>query len=402
MCGAGSKLQKAKTLKGFQFNGIASGIKKNGVKDFGLIYSEVPAAAAGMFTTNRVKAAPVLISQKRIKSGIAQAILVNSGNANACTGEKGIKAAYQLSNNLAQQMKIGEEMILLSSTGIIGVPLPLERVKENIPPLVKGLSPHKIEEFAQSILTTDTFPKMVMKEVEVGGKKVEIWGVAKGAGMIMPNMATMLAFLMSTVAIHPSFLKTLLKEGVDQSFHRITIDGDTSTNDMVIIMANGKAGNRILTQGSGELRGFKDGLFSLLFELAQMVVRDGEGTTKLVEVRVEKAGSVKEAKVAAFAIANSNLVKTSLFGEEVNWGRIMAALGRCGVAIDPEKVDISYGDVEVVKHGIAWGSGEKARKVLKQKEFTIVISLNRGKESFKVWTTDLTPEYVKINASYKS
>lgn len=391
-----------KILKGFQFNGIASGIKKNGAKDLGLIYSEVPAVAVGMFTTNRVKAAPVLISQKRIKSRIAQAILVNSGNANACTSEKGIRAAHQLSSTLAQRMEIEEEMILLSSTGVIGVPLPVDRVKGSIPALVGGLSSHNIDEFAQSILTTDTFPKIVKKHVGIGGKGAEIWGVAKGAGMIMPNMATMLAFLMSTVTIHPTTLQTLLREAVDQSFHRITIDGETSTNDMVVMLANGKAENKIIAQSSKELHKFRDCLFSLLFELAQMVVRDGEGATKLVEIRIEKAGSVKEAKVAAFAVANSLLVKTSMFGEEVNWGRIMAALGRCGIVINQERVDISFGKVKVVSRGVSCGSEEKAREQLREKKITIVISLNRGSGSFQVSTTDLTPQYVEINSSYRS
>ena len=391
-----------KILQGFQFNGIASGIKKNGTKDLGLIYSEVPAAAAGVFTTNRVKAAPVLISQQRIRSGTTQAILVNSGNANACTGDKGMKAACQLTTTIARGMKIREEMVLLASTGVIGVPLPVERIQGNIPTLVDGLSPYKINEIAQSILTTDTFSKIVMKEVEIGNKQVEIWGVAKGAGMIMPNMATMLAFIMSTASVYPATLRNLLKEGVDQSFNRITVDGETSTNDMVLMLANGKAGNPVLTQSSKEIKRFRDTLFSLLFELARMVVRDGEGATKLVEIRVEKAGSVNEARTAAFAVANSSLVKTAFYGEEVNWGRIMATLGRCGVAIDPGKVDISFGKVKVVKNGVACGTEEKAQDVLKQKEFTIVISLNRGKGAFQVLTTDLTPQYVEINSSYRS
>jgi glutamate N-acetyltransferase/amino-acid N-acetyltransferase len=401
-CGAGSRLQKTKMLNGFQFNGIASGIKKNGAKDLGLIYSEVPAAAAGVFTTNRVKAAPVLISQKRMRSGTAQAILVNSGNANACTGDKGMKAACQLSTTLARKMKIKEEMILVSSTGVIGVHLPVERIQGNIPTLVDGLSPFRIGEFAQSIRTTDTFPKIVMKEVEIGNKQVEIWGVAKGAGMVMPNMGTMLAFIMSTASVYPATLRNLLKEGVDQSFNRITVDGETSTNDMVLMLTNGKAGNSVLTEKSRELKKFRDYLFSLLFELSQMVVRDGEGATKLVEIRVEKAGSVNEARTAAFAVANSSLVKTAFYGEEVNWGRIMATLGRCGVAIDPGKVDISFGKVKVVKNGVACGTEEKAQDVVKQKEFMIVISLNRGKGSFQVSTTDLTPAYVVINSSYRS
>jgi glutamate N-acetyltransferase/amino-acid N-acetyltransferase len=343
-----------------------------------------------------------LISQQRIRSGTAQAVLVNSGNANACTGDKGMKAACQLSTTLARRMKIKEEMILVSSTGVIGVPLPAERIQGNIPILIGGLSPYKIGEFAQSILTTDTFPKIVMKEVEIGNKQVEIWGVAKGAGMVMPNMATMLAFVMSTASVHPATLRNLLKDGVDQSFNRITVDGETSTNDMVLMLANGKAGNSVLTEKSRELKKFRDYLFSLLFELSQMVVRDGEGATKMVEIRVEKAGSVNEARTAAFAVANSSLVKTAFYGEEVNWGRIMATLGRCGVAIDPGKVDISFGKVKVVKNGVACGTEEKAQDVLKQKEFTIVISLNRGKGAFQVLTTDLTPQYVEINSSYRS
>jgi glutamate N-acetyltransferase/amino-acid N-acetyltransferase len=215
-------------------------------------------------------------------------------------------------------------------------------------------------------------------------------------------MATMLAFIMSTASVHPATLRNLLKEGVDQSFNRITVDGETSTNDMVLMLANGKAGNRILTRKSKEINRFRDSLFSLLFELARMVVRDGEGATKLVEIRVEKARSVNEARKAAFAVANSPLVKTALYGEEVNWGRIMAVLGRCGVAIDPGKVDISFGKVKVVKNGVACGTEEKAQDVLKQKEFTIVISLNRGKGAFQVLTTDLTPQYVEINSSYRS
>ena len=389
-------------VSGFHFNGIASGIKKKGERDLGLVYSEVPAVAAGMFTTNRVKAAPVLISMERISKGIAQALLVNSGNANACTGENGLDAARNLSGYLAKRIGVKEEMVLPSSTGVIGVPLPVEKVREGIPALVEGLSPHKIDDFADAILTTDTFRKVVRGDVAIGGKQVRVWGVAKGAGMIMPDMATMLSYLVSDAAVEPLILKALLKEGVDGSFHRITIDGETSTNDAVIMLANGMSGNPMLSRHSTGLRRFRDCLFKVLGDLSQMVVQDGEGASKLVEIRVEKARSGGEARAAAFAVANSPLVKTALFGEEVNWGRIMAALGRCGASIDANTIDISFGGVQVARNGVACGSEEEAGMVLKQRRIRIVISLNRGRGSFHVSTTDLTPQYVALNSSYRS
>lgn len=234
------------------------------------------------------------------------------------------------------------------------------------------------------------------------GAEVGVWGVAKGAGMIMPDMATMLSFVVSDVAIDAVLLKSLLKDGVDESFHRITIDGETSTNDTIIILANGIAGNRMLSRNSTGFRRFRDCLFKVLGDLSQMVVQDGEGASKLVEIKVEKSRSVEEAKTAAFAVANSLLVKTAMFGEEVNWGRIMAALGRCGAPIDMNTVDISFGDVQVVKNGMVFGSEREATRVLKKNRITIVIWLNRGRAEFQVSTTDLTPQYVAINSSYRS
>lgn len=389
-------------LRGFQFNGIATGIKSKKVLDLGLIYSEVPAVAVGVFTTNKIKAAPVLISQHRISRNLAQAILVNSGNANACTGEKGLKGALELSRVLAQKIGVPEEQILLASTGIIGVQLPLERIKKGIPELVNGLSPLKIKRFARSILTTDAFPKIVKKKLILEDKIVRIWGVAKGAGMIMPHLATMLAFIMTDAVIQISLLKSLLKKGVAQSFNRITVDGEMSTNDMVIALANGMAGNRKITSTSPALKSFEDSFFTVLSELSLMIVRDGEGATKAIWLTIENAKSIDEARRAAFAVANSMLVKSSFFGEEANWGRIMAALGRCGISVDQNRIDISYGSLRVVKNGVSCNTEVKAKEVLKQKEFELKISLNKGKSRFRVLTTDLTPRYVEINSNYKS
>lgn len=391
-------------VPGFIAAGIAAGIKKNQMKDLGLLYSEVPAVAAGVFTTNRVKAAPVLVSRERVKSGKARAILVNSGCANACTGRKGITDARQLTRLIAASLKIEAESVLLASTGVIGKPLPLEVMEKGIPNLVASLSPSGLGDAALAIMTTDTVPKAVITRGEINGKKVTLAGMAKGSGMISPRMATLLVFVLTDAAISPGALRKALREGVQGSFNRITVDGDMSTNDTLLVLANGKAGNQEITPANPGSKKFSLLLNHLLYSLAKKVAQDGEGVTKLVKIVVEKARALPEAEKVARAVANSPLVKTAFFGEDANWGRILCAAGYSGVPIDPEKVDIYFDDVNIVRHGQGTGLEEedRATSVMKKREYTVRLNLHRGTQSTFLLTTDLSFDYVKINASYRS
>ena len=392
-------------LKGFQAAGIACGIKAAaGAKDLALIYSAVPAQVAGLFTKNRVKAAPVLATRKRVRKGLCQAVIVNSGNANACTGERGLRDAEAMAQLTARALNIPHQHVLVSSTGVIGRPLPLERIEGGISSVVAQLSPDGFTDAAEAIMTTDTRPKMVVEQVAVSGEEVTILGIAKGAGMIHPQLATMLAFIMTDAQVEAADLSTLLQEGVTSTFHRITIDGDTSTNDMVLLMANGAAHQSALHPGDGGFRPFKEALFTVMDQLAGAIVRDGEGWTKVVKIVVRGAKSVREAEKIAFRVAHSPLVKTAFFGQDPNWGRIMAAAGDAGVSFDPHKVSIFFDDLMVVEDGVsAPGVGEeKQRQVLQQEEFTVTIDLHAGSSQASVLTTDLTSEYVRINASYST
>ena len=349
-------------IKGFSFSAVKAGIRYADRLDLGLIYSDNPCVTAGVFTTNQVKAAPVVIDKERLKSGHAQAILVNSGCANACTGEKGMEAARATSGLVAEALGIADDLIQISSTGVIGEQLNLEPFDRSIPALVKGLSADNFEQVAQAIMTTDTVQKIARTTVNIGGKEVKIIGMAKGAGMIMPNMATMLAFIFTDARISfPELHKSLVK-GADRTFNRITIDGDTSTNDMVLVMANGMAENPWIDGDSPEGQQlFQDALEKVLKDLALQIVSDGEGATKTITIRVCGAKDNKDAEQIARTIATSSLVKTAFFGEDANWGRILAAMGRSGVRFTPDRVDLAFGNVLLVKNGLSLGKEAESR-----------------------------------------
>ncbi|RPH49852.1 MAG: bifunctional glutamate N-acetyltransferase/amino-acid acetyltransferase ArgJ [Desulfobacteraceae bacterium] len=390
------------TCKGFLLSGVASGLKKNGQKDLGLICSEVTASVAGVFTKNKVQAAPVLVDRKRIKKGFCRAVIINTGSANCCTGDQGIQDALYEAKLAADRLNISEDLVLVASTGVIGKPLAMDKIEFAVPELVKLLSPGGINDFAQAIMTTDTVPKIVSRKGNIGRSGFNITGVAKGAGMICPDMATMLCFVCTDAEASPDFLKQSLASSVEKSFNRITIDGDTSTNDTVIIMANGMSGTSVKSQSEKEY--FRRLLDKILMELARKVVKDGEGATKLVEVIVKGAKSVNDAEKIAKTVANSNLVKTALFGEDANWGRILAAAGRAGVVFDPGLVNISFDDVLMVKRGMGCGDAaeKEATKVLKKPEFSITVDLKTGDGKSSVLTCDFSINYVKINADYRS
>ena len=391
-------------IQGFSFSTAEAAIKKPGRKDLALIFSAVPATAAAVFTTSAVKAAPVLVSHEHIAGGIAQALVVNSGNANACTGEPGMVVARETTSLIAQGLGIDISAVQVCSTGVIGVPLPLDRIKSAIPQLFDGLSSGTLADVAQAIMTTDTFPKMESACGEAGGVSYTVAGIAKGAGMIMPNMATMLSFIITDAAVEPSFLQSSFRSAVDTSFNAITVDGDMSTNDTCLIMANGMAGNPAITEGSPEGNAFAAILKDVLLSLAKLIVKDGEGATKFVEVRVSGALNDSDAKLAALAIANSSLVKTAFFGQDANWGRIFAAVGYSGAEVDQSRLSLCFDDVCMARNGIFAGGDAEARgtEVLKQKEFTVTVDLGSGCGAATVYTSDLTHEYVSINADYRS
>jgi len=388
--------------KGFKAAGIASGLKKNGEKDLGLIYSEVSAKVAGVFTRNKVKAAPLHLNIDRIKSGIGQAIIVNSGNANCCTGDQGIQDAKAMARFAASELKISEDLVLVASTGVIGEPLPIEKIKDAVPKLTGLLKPEGINDFVMAIMTTDTMPKIITRQEDLGGKTFSVTGVAKGSGMICPDMATMLCFVYTDVDMAPDFLKDSLNIATERSLNRITIDGDTSTNDMVLVMANGLSGAVI--ESSADKETFQSVLDDVLIGLAKQLVKDGEGATKFVEINVRGALSDADARIIADTIANSPLVKTAIFGEDANWGRVMMAVGRAGVPVDPDKIDVFFDDVLMVKNGMGCGEDTETEmtKVLKKPEFEISIDLNMGHGHASVFTCDFSIDYVKINADYRT
>ena len=387
---------------GFEAAGIAAGLKKKNKKDLGLIFSKVPANVAGMFTRNRVKAAPVILDIERIKSGVCQAIIVNSGNANCCTGEQGVRDAETMASLSASELGISKDLVLVASTGVIGEPLPIEKIKTAIPDLVGSLQTEGIPDLAKSIMTTDTVPKMVSGQGVVEGKSFTVTGVAKGAGMIRPDMATMLCFVCTDVNAAPEVLKEVLVSAIDRSFNRITIDGDTSTNDTVLMMANGLSGAVIENPGHKEI--FQKVLNRIFLDLAKQLVRDGEGVTKLVEIIVRGAASDSDARKVADTVAHSPLVKTAFFGEDANWGRIIGAVGRAGVDVDPDRIDLYFDDVQMVKAGMGCGKSVEAEatKVLKKSEFTVAVHLNMGQGFGSIITCDFSIDYVKINADYRS
>lgn len=391
-------------IKGFKFAAVEAAIKKPGRLDFALIVSEVPAAVAAVYTANKVKAAPVLLDMERTRGGSCRAVVVNSGNANACTGGQGMADARETAGLVAAELGIEEEAVLVASTGVIGVPLPMARLRSGVAPLVAGLAGGTLDDVARAIMTTDTYPKLERRSGTIDGVPYTIAGVAKGAGMIMPNMATMLAFLVTDAAVDPAWLRHVFAEGVDSSFNAISVDGDMSTNDTALIMANGAAGNVPLTGANAAATEFIRLLNEVLLALAQQIVRDGEGATKFVEITVKGARDNSEAKRAALAVANSLLVKTAFFGQDANWGRIFAAVGYSGADVDPERTELFFDDVQMVKGGVFAGGDAEARgsEVLQKKEFAVTVDLHLGNGRSTVYTSDLSYDYVKINADYRT
>ncbi|MGZ3526015.1 MAG: bifunctional glutamate N-acetyltransferase/amino-acid acetyltransferase ArgJ [Thermodesulfobacteriota bacterium] len=391
-------------VNGFLFSGISAGIKRDGKRDLGLIYSEVPAQAAGLFTTNAVKAAPVQLDMERVKKGLCQAIVVNSGNANACTGSQGLRDANRVSSLVAGRLKIDERLVFPSSTGVIGSPLPMKKIEEGIPRLIGQLSSEGWMNTVEAMMTTDTFPKIELATCGIRGKQVRLCGMVKGAGMIRPDLATMLSFLVTDACIKAPLLQRMLENAAEVSYNRITIDGETSTNDTVLLLANGKAGHPSLNRMDRDGEVFQSMLSKVCRRLAEGVVKDGEGATKFIEILIRGARSLKEAKQAAYAVAHSPLVKTAFFGEDANWGRILCALGYSGVPIDADRIDVFFDKTSIVKKGMGVGprSEEKAGQVLKKKSFKVIVDLHQGKSQYSVLTTDLSLDYVKINASYRS
>ena len=391
-------------VSGFLFSGISAGIKKDGKRDLGLIYSEVPAQVAGLFTTNAVKAAPVQLNMERMKRGLCQAIIVNSGNANACTGSQGLRDAKRVSSLIAQQLGINENLVFPSSTGVIGSPLPMKKIEERIPELMDCLSAEGWMNTVEAIMTTDTFPKIEVATCRIKGRRVKLCGMVKGAGMIYPNLATMLSFLVTDANIKASLLQRMLEKASEVSYNRITIDGETSTNDTVLLLANGRAEHPILNQMGRDGEIFQSMLFKVCQNLAESLVKDGEGATKFIEILIRGARSKEDAKRAAYAIAHSPLVKTAFFGEDANWGRILCALGHSGVRINPNRIDVFFEKAPIVKNGMGVRPRleEKAAEVIKKRSFKVTVDLYQGKSQFSVLTTDLSLDYVKINASYRS
>jgi len=388
--------------KGFLFSTVEAAIKKPGRKDLALIYSEAEANTAGMFTSNKVKAAPVKLDMKKIRTGRGQAIIVNSGNANACTGKKGMEDAFEMTRLVALRLKMKSSLVYVCSTGVIGTPMPMDRIRAKISGLMENFGKSAIEDVAAAIMTTDTFPKILRKKVRIGSKVGNIAGICKGAGMICPHMATMLCFIMTDISVNQQTLNRALKDSVKKSFNRITIDGDMSTNDTVLIMANGMIGNDELLDRSEAYAAFKKSLDEITYGLSRLIALDGEGATKLVEIDLKGAKSEADAEKAAFAVANSNLVKTAIYGNDSNWGRIMAAIGYSGIDMKEEKVDIYFGRVKAVDKGLTTGRDTEAAKVLKGKNINIVIDLHLGKYAAKVLTCDMTEEYIRINADYRT
>jgi len=382
--------------------GIHGGIKASGKKDLALIRSSSPARAAALFTGNQVKGAPVQVSMEHVKGGTIQAIVVSSGNSNVCTGEQGIKDARDMAKTVGDLLRVPQRHVLVASTGVIGQPLPIEKIRQALPKLVKALSPQGGRSAAEAIMTTDLRPKEAALRVEVAGRPVTIGGMAKGVGMIDPHMATMLCFMATDAVVSQDALQPVLKRAVDRSFNRITVDGDQSTSDMVALLANGLAENTPLERRTRGLRQFSRALDAITERLARMLVEDGEGGTKLVEIVVRGARTRRDALAAARSVATSLLVKTAINGQDPNWGRIMMALGKSPARVQSERVAVWFGDEQVVERGqLRPGAKlDRVREIMAQPGFTIQIDLGIGAGRERVWTCDISDEYVRINAKY--
>jgi len=390
------------TCPGFKFSGISAGIKKKNLKDLGLIYSEKTATISGLFTRNVVQAAPVILDKQRIQSGKARAVIVNSGNANCCTGDRGMADAHTMTQSLANVLQIDKNYVYAASTGVIGQYLNITAIENVLSDLVDQLSENNLHDLAEAIMTTDTVPKMAGKTVQIGDKVFNICATAKGAGMIRPDMATLLNFVCTDIQADQQVLHECFQTAVDQSMNIITVDGDTSTNDTALILANGISG---LSLEEPEIRGyFQKALNTIMLDLAKALVKDGEGVNKLVEIRVVGAYSLEDAKKISDTVAHSNLVKTAIFGEDANWGRILAACGRAGVDFDPLKLSIHFNDTTIFNNGSYCGeqAEENVSRILKSDEYAIIIDMKNGKYSHSMYTCDFSYDYVRINADYRT
>lgn len=391
---------------GFSAGGLHCGLKKTDRHDLGAIVCEVPAAAAAVYTTNVFQAAPIKVTRESIaSSGKLRAVIVNSGNANACTGAQGEADAYTMRNAFADKIGVAHDEVAVASTGVIGELLKMDRVLGGIEklPAVLEAGEQGAEDFSQAILTTDLVKKTIGVELTIDGKKVRIGGAAKGSGMIHPNMATMLGFVTTDASIEPDALQKLLRQVTDLSFNMITVDGDTSTNDMLVAMASGLAGNQTLTESHPAWEAFKSALTHVCVHLAKAIARDGEGATKLVEVRVEGAVSDESAQAIAKTIIGSSLVKSAVFGADANWGRIIAAVGRAGQPVNPDTVDIALGDIVTLRQSSPVAFDEDAAlDYLKGDTVVISVQLHMNQGKAVAWGCDLTYDYVRINAAYRT
>lgn len=388
--------------QGFQAAGVEANIKYNR-RDLAVIYSEQEAAAAGVFTTNKVKAAPLLLTMKNLENGVARAIVVNSGNANACTGEQGMHNARMMAEKTAKVLDIKEEDVIVSSTGVIGVQLPIEKALEGIDEAAVHLSPKGGEHAALAIMTTDTFPKEIAVEFIIDGRTATIGAMAKGSGMIHPNMATMLGFITTDANVSHEALDKALKSAVNKSFNLVNVDGDTSTNDMAVVMANGMVGNKKIYFGDENWLIFQAAMEHVCVALAKMMAKDGEGATKLVEIIVKGAKTEEDGRKAAMSINKSSLVKTAIFGEDANWGRILAAVGYSGADFDPNLVDVYLGDEKMAEDGMGLEfSEERAKEILSKDHVIITVDMKLGEHEVTAWGCDLSYKYVEINADYRT
>ncbi len=388
------------TPRGFQAAGISAGIKTD-KRDMALILSDTTAAMAGVFTTNRVQAAPVLLDREKLATRQARAIIVNSGNANACTGADGMRDARRMTQLTAELLHVEDPMVFVCSTGTIGRPLPMDKIEAGIRLAVKNLAPSGGADAAAAIMTTDTKPKEVAAQVEIDGQVVTLGGMAKGSGMIHPNMATLLVFLTTDAAVEAQALQACLTAAVDRSFNRISVDGDRSTNDTALFMANGAACNAPLDQRHPRWPAFCGAVNALTGELARQIVKDGEGATKLVTITVRNAPGKRAAEKVARSVANSLLVKTSWFGADPNWGRVICAVGYSGVPVDPDRIAIAYDGQVAVRGGKPAGlAPEILHAIIVKPEFGIEIDLNLGRSTYTMTTCDCSDAYVHINASY--
>ena len=393
--------------QGFKASGVHCGIRKNKTKlDLALVYSEVPASAAAVYTTNLVKGAPLTVTKNHISNGIAQAIICNSGNANTCNAN-GIEIAEKTCAILAKELNVKSDDIVVASTGVIGQPMVIEPFEYGIPLAVKALSTSGNLDSATAIMTTDTVEKEVAVEFEIGGKICRMGGMAKGSGMIHPNMATMLVFITTDVNIAPEMLNKALKADIKETFNMVSVDGDTSTNDMVTVLANGKANNPCITCEGEDFTAFMTALNTVTVGLCRMIAGDGEGATKLMECSVSGAKTKEIAKTVAKSVICSNLLKCAIFGADANWGRVLCAIGYSGAAVDVDKIDVYFsscaGKILLCKNGRSVEfSEEQAKEILSQKEIEIIVDLNDGDYSSKAWGCDLTYDYVKINGDYRT